>query len=155
MPYPPVLGELSRASAAESRAVAQDSFYALHRPLLAYRPVAPRSIFVEEEPCHESAKANDVHTHQQLPFQLTSSTKAKSAAAHVLPITSEELVWYMSRAESNQLVDEFLHAGEKAVENAPMYATSIKRKRKLKMNKHKHRKLRKRTRALRKRLGKI
>ncbi|KAJ1723393.1 hypothetical protein LPJ53_002257 [Coemansia erecta] len=32
--------------------------------------------------------------------------------------------------------------------------TSVKRKRKTKMNKHKHRKLRKRTRALRKRLGK-
>ncbi|KAJ1933467.1 hypothetical protein GGF37_006718 [Kickxella alabastrina] len=32
--------------------------------------------------------------------------------------------------------------------------TSVRRKRKTKMNKHKHRKLRKRTRALRKRLGK-
>ncbi|KAI9494688.1 hypothetical protein BDB00DRAFT_817861 [Zychaea mexicana] len=35
-----------------------------------------------------------------------------------------------------------------------MYMTSILRKRRLKMNKHKHKKLRKRTRALRKRLGK-
>ncbi|CAO3666778.1 unnamed protein product [Umbelopsis ramanniana] len=35
-----------------------------------------------------------------------------------------------------------------------MHATSVLRKRKLKMNKHKHKKLMKRTRALRKRIGK-
>ncbi|CAM0142245.1 hypothetical protein VKS41_002273 [Umbelopsis sp. WA50703] len=35
-----------------------------------------------------------------------------------------------------------------------LYATSVLRKRKLKMNKHKHKKLMKRTRALRKRIGK-
>ncbi|KAI8335931.1 hypothetical protein BC941DRAFT_453655 [Chlamydoabsidia padenii] len=35
-----------------------------------------------------------------------------------------------------------------------MQLTSVLRKRRLKMNKHKHKKLRKRTRALRKRLGK-
>ncbi|KAI8369272.1 uncharacterized protein BYT42DRAFT_583754 [Radiomyces spectabilis] len=35
-----------------------------------------------------------------------------------------------------------------------LYMTSVLRKRRLKMNKHKHKKLRKRTRALRKRLGK-
>ncbi|KAI8136757.1 hypothetical protein BJV82DRAFT_661757 [Fennellomyces sp. T-0311] len=38
--------------------------------------------------------------------------------------------------------------------NEGMHMTSILRKRRLKMNKHKHKKLRKRTRALRKRLGK-
>ncbi|CAI2172398.1 8186_t:CDS:2 [Funneliformis geosporum] len=36
-----------------------------------------------------------------------------------------------------------------------LYLTNILQKRRLKMNKHKHKKLRKRTRALRKRLGKI
>jgi hypothetical protein len=65
--------------------------------------------------------------------------------------------------EHRTRADTFLKKGDIIVQQMPatepaaipLYATSIKRKRKLKMNKHKRRKLRKRTRALRKRLGKI
>src|SRR5689334_12874300 len=66
--------------------------------------------------------------------------------------------------DSRSLADGFLQKGNRIVQEpplppqqqpAPLYATSVKRKRKLKMNKHKRRQLRKRTRALRKRLGKI
>jgi len=39
-------------------------------------------------------------------------------------------------------------------ETSGMYMTSVLRKRKIKMRKHKYQKLRKRTRALRKKLGK-
>ncbi|KAL1936369.1 hypothetical protein VTP01DRAFT_503 [Rhizomucor pusillus] len=41
-----------------------------------------------------------------------------------------------------------------SADNGGMQLTSILRKRRLKMNKHKHKKLRKRTRALRRKLGK-
>ncbi|KAJ2963436.1 hypothetical protein NQZ79_g1480 [Umbelopsis isabellina] len=56
---------------------------------------------------------------------------------------------------ADQIVDylELLQRKMKKEDEA-MEATSVLRKRKLKMNKHKHKKLRKRTRALRKRIGK-
>ncbi|KAI9598387.1 hypothetical protein BDF19DRAFT_432354, partial [Syncephalis fuscata] len=49
-PAPSHLGDSLQASAAESKTVAQDRFYALHRPLLSYQPSSrPRSIFMTED----------------------------------------------------------------------------------------------------------
>ncbi|KAJ2365888.1 hypothetical protein H4S02_010584 [Coemansia sp. RSA 2611] len=55
----------------------------------------------------------------------------------------------MSRWMANEMVDPV-----DGIHGESYQLTSVKRKRATKMNKHKHRKLRKRTRALRKRLGK-
>jgi Mitochondrial domain of unknown function (DUF1713) len=56
---------------------------------------------------------------------------------------------------ADQIVDYLSMIQEKMKqEDQAMHATSVLRKRKLKMNKHKHKKLMKRTRALRKRIGK-
>lgn len=61
---------------------------------------------------------------------------------HVMP-SADQIVDYLS------MVQEKMKR-----QNEAMEATSVLRKRKLKMNKHKHKKLMKRTRALRKRIGK-
>lgn len=96
------------------------------------------------------------------------------AIGRVLPPAADPHYWAQHDAmgddrDDNNIMkhraraDTFLKKGDTIVQqmpatesaSIPLYATSIKRKRKLKMNKHKRRKLRKRTRALRKRLGKI
>jgi hypothetical protein len=49
-PAPSSWDESLQVSMAESKAVAQDCFYALHRPLLSYQPVTQlRSIFIAED----------------------------------------------------------------------------------------------------------
>jgi hypothetical protein len=101
--------------------------------------------------------------HYFQPFHPPQPVKNKMAAvpavAHVLSPAADPHYWQQQvngKADNQALATDFLQAGGEAVQRAvPLYATSIRRKRKLKMNKHKRRKLRKRTRALRKRLGKI
>jgi hypothetical protein len=151
---PQVFGRLQRASAAEYRAVASDAFFAMHRPLLGYRPNESKSLFTEDE--HMSEQHED-EQYQYMPFELSPPVgNPNSVVARVLPITSDEAIWYMENSMALERAEKLLKIGDETVRrNATMYATSIKRKRKKKMNKHKHRKLRKRTRALRKRLGKI
>ncbi|KAL1921372.1 mitochondrial 37S ribosomal protein mS38 [Calcarisporiella thermophila] len=62
----------------------------------------------------------------------------------------------VNQHKNTQLVAKFLDSCsiQPNSQNIRMEVTSVRRKRRLKMNKHKYRKLRKRTRALRKRLGK-
>lgn len=71
----------------------------------------------------------------------------------------------MSTSEAEQAVQKFFEQidgqlQEKSIvdplmdETNVMHMTSVLRKRKIKMRKHKYKKLRKRTRALRKKLGK-
>ncbi|KAJ2377977.1 hypothetical protein IW150_001073 [Coemansia sp. RSA 2607] len=60
---------------------------------------------------------------------------------------------YRARGE-RWMASEMIDPVERIESDHVYRMTSVKRKRKTKMNKHKHRKLRKRTRALRKRLGK-
>ncbi|KAH8548417.1 hypothetical protein BGW37DRAFT_507083 [Umbelopsis sp. PMI_123] len=66
-------------------------------------------------------------------------------AAPAQPIKASPLSQYMTTLKPFQVP---------AAPQPTMHATSVLRKRKLKMNKHKHKKLMKRTRALRKRIGK-
>ncbi|KAG2172589.1 hypothetical protein INT44_002604 [Umbelopsis vinacea] len=67
------------------------------------------------------------------------------ATPAVQPIKVSSLTQYMATLKPFQAP---------AAPQPTMHATSVLRKRKLKMNKHKHKKLMKRTRALRKRIGK-
>ncbi|RKP27809.1 hypothetical protein SYNPS1DRAFT_26560 [Syncephalis pseudoplumigaleata] len=191
-------GDSLQASVAESKAVAQDRFYALHRPLLSYQPLSrPRSIFVADENDNETisveytssgksadnsdameALAEKCHYFQPFrPPRWVQSATAAPAVGQVLSPAADPHYWAQYDGASGQhegsgtvahraRADAFLEEGDAIVQRmpepkpssssaTPLYATSIKRKRKLKMNKHKRRKLRKGTRALRKRLGKI
>ncbi|KAJ1965064.1 hypothetical protein GGI12_001015 [Dipsacomyces acuminosporus] len=90
---------------------------------------------------------------------LANAQNAPSSGAWSLRKERREARAYVSRWQENEMVDPvdringLVEDGE-AETPVEYQMTSVLRKRKTKMNKHKHRKLRKRTRALRKRLGK-
>ena len=58
------------------------------------------------------------------------------------------------RKAAREELDDGEDGEEDKIQKGGVYFTNIKQKKRLKMNKHKHKKLRKRQRALRKKLGK-
>ncbi|KAF9311968.1 hypothetical protein BG003_006766 [Podila horticola] len=131
--------------------LAHGSFFALHRPLLgiANGPMFSQS-FEEFE-----GKYSD----EQL------SAYFSTLRPFTPPTGSSSAVSVMSAPEAEQAVQKFFEQidgqlQEKSIvdplmdETNVMHMTSVLRKRRIKMRKHKYKKLRKRTRALRKKLGK-
>lgn len=87
-------------------------------------------------------------------FTVTLNPSKLSPATTNLVIPAHQLETHVMPS-ADQIIDYLNMVQEKMKrEDEAMEATSVLRKRKLKMNKHKHKKLMKRTRALRKRIGK-
>ncbi|KAI8054098.1 hypothetical protein BDF22DRAFT_743071 [Syncephalis plumigaleata] len=83
-PAPSPWGESLQVSAAESKAVAQDRFYALHRPLLSYQPVAkPRSIFITEE-----------HDDDMMSMEYSASGKSNKSDNNALEALAEKCHYF-------------------------------------------------------------
>ncbi|RKP11779.1 hypothetical protein BJ684DRAFT_21644 [Piptocephalis cylindrospora] len=122
---------------AESKAfalgLAHDQFFTLYRPLI------PDQTSVSEE------KTTTMPTKSELDFLSPAKTQRSSSNSQML--ASQFLKDLASRVSSIPPPPSSPSAPE-------IQATSVLRKRKLKMNKHKYKKLRKRTRALRRKLGK-
>ncbi|KAG0280548.1 hypothetical protein BGZ95_009671 [Linnemannia exigua] len=91
-----------------------------------------------EEKQHLQQRQEEEHSGKQ------SSTTTTSAAT----ATSGDMDGHQESITAESILDPKLE------ESNVMYMTSVLRKRRIKMRKHKYKKLRKRTRALRKKLGK-
>ncbi|CAG8460355.1 11688_t:CDS:2 [Acaulospora colombiana] len=159
------------------RDLAQITFYALDRPLLSFGNEQTQNIQQEwEEEDFEEESLSSSHTNSLsitlTPFYPTQSTIPMTPAEQlsivnkfldgVVMVEGEEIAPSIegekensslinSQEQSTTNFDERLERKRKA---NILYLTNIMQKRRLKMNKHKHKKLRKRQRALRKRLGK-
>ncbi|CAG8682393.1 15633_t:CDS:2 [Gigaspora rosea] len=143
------------------RDLAQSTFFALHRPLLTF------GIYEDES----SNNPNPISLSNPLSPYLTSSSFHPTQPAISITSTESQMIVnrFFTDIESkvkkdgqtilnNITIDE---SHKQSFENdelkrrkLKLYLTNIVQKRRLKMNKHKHKKLRKRLRALRKRLGK-
>ncbi|KAH8556267.1 hypothetical protein BGW37DRAFT_462568 [Umbelopsis sp. PMI_123] len=154
--------------------LAHTAFFALHRPLLGlanedvpyfgHQPYPSAETDVEdvddlsrfmmdmrpfgtpESAVDEDDNSFTITLNPSKPSSLSTTNDLGSPThqleTHVMP-TADQIVDYLS------MIQEKMKQEDEA-----MQATSVLRKRKLKMNKHKHKKLMKRTRALRKRIGK-
>ncbi|KAF9383097.1 hypothetical protein CPB97_006748 [Podila verticillata] len=132
--------------------LAHGSFFALHRPLLGITNGPMFAQNFEEFEGKYSDEQLSAYFSTLRPF--TPPTGSSSSSVSVL-----------STPEAEQAVQKFFEQidgqlQEKSIvdplmdETNVMHMTSVLRKRKIKMRKHKYKKLRKRTRALRKKLGK-
>ncbi|KAI9231274.1 MAG: hypothetical protein BYD32DRAFT_467311 [Podila humilis] len=132
--------------------LAHGSFFALHRPLLGITNGPMFAQNFEEFEGKYSDEQLSAYFSTLRPF--TPPTGSSSSSVSV-----------MSTPEAEQAVQKFFEQidgqlQEKSIvdplmdETNVMHMTSVLRKRKIKMRKHKYKKLRKRTRALRKKLGK-
>ncbi|CAO3681107.1 unnamed protein product [Rhizopus stolonifer] len=92
---------------------------------------------------HSTVCVNHVNMTHSTPFQLLSHKTQPSISHYVSRLSP-----FSAPPAPQPLSTPFTQVQE------TFELTSVLRKRRLKMNKHKHKKLRKRTRALRKRLGK-
>ncbi|KAG0002432.1 hypothetical protein BGZ79_003021 [Entomortierella chlamydospora] len=132
--------------------LAHGLFFAMHRPLLGVTntPVEAQSSFYDHEGKFEC-------TVDELNGYFSS----------LRPFTPPNPTTYGSDFNSERAVQDFFRQIDQQSVQIPresimdeledtnmMYMTSVLRKRKIKMRKHKYKKLRKRTRALRKKLGK-
>ncbi|KAG2182425.1 hypothetical protein INT43_007355 [Umbelopsis isabellina] len=151
--------------------LAHTAFFALHRPLLGL--ANEDKPYFGHQPYGQQDDSEDVEDLSQFmanmrPFAAPEQAADEDETTFTItlnpshpPQTNDIPPTPMHNLETHvmpgadQIVDylELLQRKMKKEDEA-MEATSVLRKRKLKMNKHKHKKLRKRTRALRKRIGK-
>ncbi|KAF9416416.1 hypothetical protein BGZ94_010220 [Podila epigama] len=136
--------------------LAHGSFFALHRPLLGITngPMFAQNSFEEVE---DSADELAAYFSTLCPFTPPAAVGSASTQASVTVMSAPEAE--MAVQDFFQQIDGKLREQKSIVdplmdEANTMYMTSVLRKRKIKMRKHKYKKLRKRTRALRKKLGK-
>ncbi|GAB5591460.1 hypothetical protein Unana1_06360 [Umbelopsis nana] len=153
--------------------LAHTAFFALHRPLLG---LANEDVpyFGHQPYGHHETEADDVEDLSRFmsntqpfgaadttvddddsnSFTVTLNPSKPSPATTNLVTPAHQLEMHVMPS-ADQIIDYLNMVQEKMKrEDEAMEATSVLRKRKLKMNKHKHKKLMKRTRALRKRIGK-
>ncbi|CAO3677885.1 unnamed protein product [Umbelopsis ramanniana] len=152
--------------------LAHTAFFALHRPLLGlanedvpyfgHQPYPPGENDVEEDLSRfmmnmrpfGSPETNVEDDDTTFTVTLNPSKPSPFPATNDLVTPTHELETHVMPG-ADQIVDYLNMIQEKMKkEDEAMHVTSVLRKRKLKMNKHKHKKLMKRTRALRKRIGK-
>ncbi|KAG2188912.1 hypothetical protein INT44_004052 [Umbelopsis vinacea] len=154
--------------------LAHTAFFALHRPLLglanedvpyfghqSYPPgendvedVEDLSRFMTNMRPFGSPETSVEDDDTTFTVTLNPSNPSPFSAANDLVTPTHQLETHVMPG-ADQIVDYLNMVQEKMKkEDEAMHATSVLRKRKLKMNKHKHKKLMKRTRALRKRIGK-
>ncbi|CAG8721365.1 19140_t:CDS:2 [Gigaspora margarita] len=158
------------------RDLAQSTFFALHRPLLTFGSEQPAmdNVQQQEEEVYEDDSSNNPNpmslSNPLSPYLTSSSFHPTQPAISITSTESQMIVnRFFTDIESmvkkdgqtilnNTTIDK---SHKQSFENdelkrrkLKLYLTNIVQKRRLKMNKHKHKKLRKRLRALRKRLGK-
>ncbi|CAG8462999.1 4847_t:CDS:2 [Cetraspora pellucida] len=159
------------------RDLAQSTFFALHRPLLTFGSEQPAMDNVQQQ--HEEEEYEEDTSNAPNPMSLSNplSPYLTSSPFHptqpAISITPTESLMIVNRfltdqkskvekdeqmISNNNTLDrsqeQFIEDKEMKRRKHKLYLTNIVQKRRLKMNKHKHKKLRKRLRALRKRLGK-
>ncbi|KAF9961613.1 hypothetical protein BGZ70_008240 [Mortierella alpina] len=140
--------------------LAQDSFFALHRPLLG--SMASRQGFAQE--CQgkywgldqRRGSVDDLSSYLSslAPFTPPSSLSQdvlRNIESKQLSVPNMDCVSSIQQQIESVPIQSIMDNLE---ETNAMHMTSVLRKRKIKMRKHKYKKLRKRTRALRKKLGK-
>ncbi|KAF9274632.1 hypothetical protein BGZ68_000481 [Mortierella alpina] len=151
--------------------LAHGSFFALHRPLLG---IANGPMFANNNNNHmmdEDYEGNPLSqpalvtpsatTWASLPPTIPDAGQAVDDFLRHIEEQQQQQQWMQqkqeeeSRASSASATDaQSIVAGSPLGNTNAMHLTSVLRKRKIKMRKHKYKKLRKRTRALRKKLGK-
>ncbi|CAO3566306.1 unnamed protein product [Mortierella alpina] len=130
--------------------LAQDSFFALHRPLLGSMEV--RQGLVQEY--QGSVDELSSYLSSLAPFTPPSSLSQdvlRNIESKQLSVPNMDGVSPFQQQTESVPLQSIMDDLE---ETNVMHMTSVLRKRKIKMRKHKYKKLRKRTRALRKKLGK-
>ncbi|KAG0261006.1 hypothetical protein DFQ27_003223 [Actinomortierella ambigua] len=157
--------------------LAHGNFFALHRPLLGITngPMFAQQSMASEEDFEDPVEDLTNYFATLRPFsppESTSTTPVATATAaawasmpQTIPDADQAVQDFLSQAEWYQLksIDGAQNSVSESIasildpqldEDNTMQMTSVMRKRRIKMKKHKYKKLRKRTRALRKKLGK-
>ncbi|KAG0345268.1 hypothetical protein BG004_003822 [Podila humilis] len=140
--------------------LAHGSFFALHRPLLG---ITNGPMFAqnheefegkEDYLIYQSTDELSAYFSTLLPFTPPTSGISSAATPVLSYPEAEQAVQRFFEQINGQIQQQKIIVDPLMDESNVMHMTSVLRKRKIKMRKHKYKKLRKRTRALRKKLGK-